>query len=370
MIYVVCMQCKSNIHQPFLLNGKLRERKQKRWEKKEGEGYEVDISFSQRYYYIRNYFTSTEKYLYCRSVSMKCWICVKHDCTCFEWMVIKMRVKHHYYLEATPRLMNFLNEYNVPYDLSRLPEASNNICTFDLYEDKDSFEKFKRQFPFVSRFNSIKSVEYSKKDIEDAEWLTIRNKNIKVQWEYEENAFHRTCSYKRPFIKELYYRHSEQVDVLSVSKPVKWGKRQFFSGPNAADDIIFCSEEAKELLNGKWQGLEFWPVKKCNNSKYTSDLYQLFFVESLPIEAISGDSVICDICGRKMIYITEATYQLKIRKEYLRNRNKVYKTGDVLIGQRKNYTTFSVNIVPKEFYQFCEKRQMNRGMVYEPIKLV
>ena len=49
VIYVVCMRCKSNIHQPFLLNGKTGERKQKRWKKKEGEGYEADISYGQRY---------------------------------------------------------------------------------------------------------------------------------------------------------------------------------------------------------------------------------------------------------------------------------------------------------------------------------
>lgn len=214
-------------------------------------------------------------------------------------------------------------------------------------------------------------MEYSKADLEDAEWLTVRNKSIKVQWEYDENAFKQSCPYKRLFLKELYYRHSEQADVLSVTKPVKWGTRQFFSGPNAADDIIFCSERAKAMLGNLWQGLEFWPVKKCNTSGYLTDLYQLFFSECLPIEAIGGGHLTaCNICGRKIVRIAEDMPQIEIKREYLTNSNKVYRTGDVLTVQRKGYTTFSVNIVPQEFYRYCEKNQMNRGMVYEPIKLI
>ena len=49
-----------------------------------------------------------------------------------------------------------------------------------------------------------------------------------------------------------------------------------------------CSEKAKELLGDGWEGLEFWPIRKCNSTKYIDNLYQMIFKEYLPIEAILG----------------------------------------------------------------------------------
>ena len=283
-----------------------------------------------------------------------------------------MRIKHHYYLQERAGLLNFLNRNGILYKISDdLPGMKNRLCTFDLYEDQEEYMKFKKQFFWISKYNSIKSIEYSKKDIENAEWFSIRSKSTKVQWEYEEKAFKETCSYKRPFMKELYYRHSEQIGILSANKTVKWGTRQYFSGPNAADDLLFCSEKAKKLLGDKWLGLEFWPVRKYNSSEYISDLFQLFFTDTLPIEAITGGkSTTCNTCGKRIVRFKDGIHQLELKREFLRGSSKVYKTGDVLTEQIKGGETFSINIVSQEFYQYCEKNQMNRGMIYEPIKLV
>ena len=281
-----------------------------------------------------------------------------------------MRIKHHYFYEAKTRLVNFLRKNEIPYEISDLPESTKKLCTFDLYEDQEFYWKFRKQFFFLSKYNSFKSIEYSKQDIENAEWLTLRSMGTKVQWEYEDKAFRRECSYKRLFIKDLYYRHSEQIDILSASKEVKWGKKQYFSGPNAADDLLFCSEKAKDLLDNRWEGLEFWPVKKYTSSKNISDLYQVVFSNSLPIEAISGGKPIqCVGCGKRIMRFADGIQKLEIRKEFL-DPSKVYRTDDVLNEQLKGCTTFSINLVPQEFYQYCEANQMNRGMIFEPVKIV
>ena len=57
-----------------------------------------------------------------------------------------------------------------------------------MYEDQKVYEKFKQQFPFVSRLDSITTCEYSQGEIEEAQWLFVRNKSVKVQWEYDEYA--------------------------------------------------------------------------------------------------------------------------------------------------------------------------------------
>lgn len=282
-----------------------------------------------------------------------------------------MRIKYHYYLEAKEKILHFLNKYEIPYELSRFPQDNCSMCVFDLFEDQSCYEKFKQQFPLISRMNAEKYIEYSKEDIASAEWLTIRSKSKKVQWRYEETAFYKSCPYKRMFIKETYYRHIEQIGILSVDKSVKWGTRQFFAGPNTADDMLFCSKQAKEILGNNWKGLEFWPVRKCGGLNYFDDLYQLFFAETLPIETICGKKTVkCNVCGRKMICIPSGISKLKLDREYMKNSQNVYKTGEVLMENGLDKETFSVNIVSHDFYEYCEKRQMNRGMVYEPIELI
>lgn len=280
-----------------------------------------------------------------------------------------MRIKYHFCLEKQNRLVEFLERYHVIYDVTEISKSS--LCTFQLYEDQEAYRRFKKQFPMALRYDSLKMIEYSKSDIENAEWLIVRNKSTKVTWNYDEKAFYSSCSYKKFLCKEMQYKHPEQVNILSSTRAVKWSTRQFFSGPNSADDIIFCSEKARQILDNKWQGLEFLPVKKSNTSQYIPDLYQLFFKKILPVEAIRGGVFMtCRNCGKKMIRISKELYQLEFDKKYFLNPYSVYTTGNVLTTGLKGNETFFLNIVSQEFYQYCEKYQMNRGMIYEPIKLI
>lgn len=279
-----------------------------------------------------------------------------------------MRIRRHYCMRDKFGLVKFLNRFQIMYETAGM---ENELYSFDLYEDQDVYKKFKERFPFISRFDSFNTIEYSKEEIEKAEWLFIRSQSIKVQWEYDEKAYKQLCPYKPLFQKELCYRHSEQTHILSVTKAVKWGTRQFFSGPNAADDIIFCSERAKSILENRWNGLEFWPVKKCNSSKNVADLYQLFFAKCLPIDALSGGKMaVCKGCGRKILRVSDGTNQLAINRKYLQDQRNVYNTGEVLTGYIIGSNTFSLNIVPQDFYQYCERHGMNRGMIYESVNLV
>ena len=64
------------------------------------------------------------------------------------------------------------------------------------------------------------SIMYSKEDIQNAEWLTVRSKGTKVQWIYNEKAFNQQCPYKRIFIKDIYYRHLQQTDMILIFLPI------------------------------------------------------------------------------------------------------------------------------------------------------
>ena len=80
--------------------------------------------------------------------------------------------------------------------------------------------------------------------------------------------------------------------------------------------------------------------------------------------------VYCKDCGKEILRISGSIQQYKIKREYLTDKKCVYQTGEVITTNIIGYDTFSINIVSQEFYQFCEKNKMNRGMVYEPIVLI
>lgn len=279
-----------------------------------------------------------------------------------------MRIQYHYCENPSKRLRNFLDYYKIPYEVAPWGD-SEYMYVFDLYKDIDAYKEFKKHFPLLSR-NGLGSIVYSKEEIENAKWLAVRCATTKVQWEYEEESFSRGCVRKRFFVRNLRYNHEEQTGILASTKPVRWGTRQYFSGPNAADDLLFCSEKAKNLLGTQWQGLEFWPVRKYGTLNYIFDLYQLFFAEELPIEAfVGGKPEKCRCCGKKIIRLSKGICEMAIREEYLTNPYKVYRTGSVFTYGLIGCDTISINIVSHEFYQYCEKRGM-RGLIYEPIKVI
>lgn len=281
-----------------------------------------------------------------------------------------MRIKRHYCLDGKGRLKRFLDSYKIPYEPIQFSEKDSCVFVFDLYEDDDYYTKFQRQFPIASRLAITRSKEYSREEIGNAEWFEIRSMGTKVEWEYDEGAFERTCPYKRAFIKELRYRHSRQKEYLSCAKAVKWGKRQYFSGPNSADDILFCSEKAKRILGEQWKGLEFWPVKKAGKEEYILNLYQIYFARTLPVEAFSGKTISkCRFCGKSVLR-TRDSERLAVSGLYLQDKYCVYTTGDICVSELSRGETFEIHIVSKEFYRYCEEKYMNSGMIYEPIDVI
>ena len=74
-------------------------------------------------------------------------------------------------------------------------------------------------------------------------------------------------------------------------------------------------------MQNRWNGLEFWNIKKRTTKENVKGIYQMFFRNPIPLEAVVFDD-------------------------------------------------YEIHIVPHEFYKICEKNGMNKGMIYEPIILV
>ena len=166
------------------------------------------------------------------------------------------------------------------------------------------------------------------------------------------------------------YRHMSQVGLLTTNRKIKWGKHSFFSGPDSADELLFCSQMAKQIL-GEWNGLKYLPVKKKNTSTFAPNLFQLSFEKILPIDALGGGKkYTCPHCGKQIIRYPKGLTSLTIRKSELKDPFSVYSTGNIVCGERVGYDTYSAYIVSHEFYRLCKERCIDRGLVFEPIKVI
>ena len=284
-----------------------------------------------------------------------------------------MRIKHHYFLEKKTRLEVFLDKNHVTYEICPSTNIKLSWVVFDLYEDQETFKKFKILFPFS--VSIIIETEYSAEEIEKAEWLIVRSINSKLKQESDEETFVYLCP-TRNACKEIKYRHIEQVGPFLSKKKIKWKTNQFFCGTDATgENYIFCKELTKTMISDLWEGLDFWSVKKYDTKQKIEDVYQLHFKQILPLEAIAltGKEKIstCKSCGRKKVYIDER-YQLALKKEYMgkKSHQNVYVTEKIWSYDRIGWHTVSFNVVPHEFYQFCKDNRIDRGLVYEPIELV
>lgn len=281
-----------------------------------------------------------------------------------------MRIKYHYAAPARPKLISFLEKYEVSYEIYPVPGVDNSFCAFDLYKDQEIFHRFIMEFPFLNNNKITEAIEYSKYEINNSAWLFVRSKSRKVEWKYTSVAFQLSCCYKKMLCRDNLFKHSEQVKPLTVTKSMKWSKRLYFSGPNAADDFIFCSKRAKDMLEGKWAGLDFLDVIDTKNEPY-DNLYQLLFARKLPLKALhGGKQTTCSTCGRPIFRLKNALLQLKIREQFLPDADSVYTTGSVLADSIMGFPTYELNIVPQSFYQYCEDKGMNHGMIYEPVNLI
>lgn len=280
-----------------------------------------------------------------------------------------MDIKHYYYYKKCIRIRNFLDKYDIPYTEDKI--GNEEIYLFNFLESDAVYKRFKKLYPLA--WNRGYKVLYSKQEIEDAQWLIVKNSTEKIIADicYEDDCFELSCPYLKHFPRRICYKHHNQIDSINIEK-IKTLKNRFFCGIDWGNqNYLFCSEEAKSLLQNRWNGLEFWNIKKRTTKENVKGIYQMFFKNPIPLEAVVFDDYgkmkICSGCGKKYIYTNKTYFQIKLKKEYMCNLKNVYSTGNIFSDGLNDY---EIHIVPHEFYKICEENGMNKGMIYEPIILV
>ena len=282
-----------------------------------------------------------------------------------------MTIQHHYYIKYTDELLDFLDENKIKYEFS---VSAGDIC-LDICEDHKKYNEFLQLIP-EDAFNT-KKYKFSKKEIDEAEWLTMRCTNTRFEAQAWESTFEYSCCHTRTDVSfgKIYTHkmayHGKQIAPYSFNKSnISWGKSAFCGTVTGGRATIFCCDRAKDSIAAEGlTGLSFGPVLQHGKKNYLDDINQLVFDNIIPDEKIRMEGLIkiwhCPMCGKKK-YKIDALSRPVIKREAL--------GGQDFYSTPENYAVFTdetrphaIFIVSQRAYRVLKENRMTGTLEFFPL---
>jgi len=278
-----------------------------------------------------------------------------------------MRVKHRYIFTvdgARKKIFDFVIKSKIKYNFTEAIQ----LLVFEVYEDDENWEtieKFKMKYDGLS----LASCVFSKKEIENASWLTVRSI---WRWEYPQPED--TLGFKR----DMYANNNicdscgcacglTQKNSFKVKKSPKWGRRNFLMLNWVEDELFISSKVATALEESEFKGFNLLEVNHFKKNSSIENIMQIKVNEILKQGMIIKEDTIkkeinCPKCGRRK-YITTGRGRF-FDKEIFRDLNV-----DII----KSYEVFGegnmcarVIFISNAFYRVITENGYDKNLVFEP----
>lgn len=270
-----------------------------------------------------------------------------------------MRTRYYYCFRYRKEVYDVLEECNIPSSLEY------GLLSFSIYTDEECFTKIRKMMEGIR--DPLTFREFSKEELDGAQWLLMRSKCGKISTGNEEYTFSFTCPYAQNPVR---YHHIEQVAPYLLYKPIKWKNRNNFYSDDCGDFYtIFCSSHAKSVLSSFFTGICYDKVLKKDGSTAWEDIFQLRFTNILPLEALmlpaSAQTIKCPSCGRVEIDVLEPEeYLMKLNRDVFDGNGDIFATPSVF-GPGATHPYY---IVSQRFRQIILENLQERNMVFVPIQ--
>lgn len=273
-----------------------------------------------------------------------------------------MKVIRHYVCLASDELCEFLNQNGIPYQQVSA-EWLNRQIYFDITECSPAFSMLTE----MQLKNCIitKRVQYTRREIQNAAWLTCTPSTVKLNLVNEDISF----SASERFGSGKAHHRVLTGKPFYVSAPIVHNHNQHFFAAYEATNQLFCTEHAKMLMQENNFPLSFRAVRSSKTDMPIGDLYDIFIPYSLPPEALelsnSEETFFCPVCGARTFL---PPLPLQIYRKSLSHAPNICKTASIF-GWGGNYAA-PINIISHDVYLFLAKNHLTRGLQLEPIVLV
>ena len=260
-------------------------------------------------------------------------------------------------------LLKFVKENGIPY------KDGGIIFSFDIYESS-------KYWSFISRYliendgRATCETVFSIEELENAEWLEIRSQWRNGYPQPESGFKYETITYARDNYCKECGSGLKQIDSFRIKKEPNWGQRCFMM-LNWIPDEFFVNESTKKLLENEIDGISFCEVKDKKGAETIPDTYQII----IPVLSFEGliedpeilhDALVCPSCKIKRFH-TNGRGMLTFKKDTFDNAPDMVKTAEIFgWGHSSSHNI----IISGKVYKFLKENKLDRGLVFEPIKLV
>jgi len=279
-----------------------------------------------------------------------------------------MRIKHRYILNNGEKdILAFLDKMKIKYDKNEI------ITVFEIYEDDRDYMAIKAFMTSKGNESIGREAVYTIEEINEAQWLAVRSSWVSLYPHPREDMKYRFTTYDATDYCEgsrpKYYcnKGSIQKEDFAFEKKPNWGPRNFLMINWVADEL-FISEKAVDILKASnLKGFKIMDV--MTKSRNIMDGVKQLFVESYLDKGLCPETIretlVCPKCGFEK-YIPVAG-PFSYRKEAFEAVDKdIVKTEEKFGG----VMCFSYIIVTQRFRELLANSKLDRGLVYEPVKLV
>ena len=263
--------------------------------------------------------------------------------------------------DEAPKLIRYLEQHDIDFELGEI------ISSLDILQCNPHWENISR---LVKEENLLCQHEtlYTKEELQNAEWLYMRS-----QWKFAYPQPERTFLSEGTTYSKCCSEcgsGSVQIGSFRIKNAPNWKKRAF-AELHWVGDELFISDSAKEVLCGNQiSGISFSPVQDKSGSAVLPDISQLVIQNKLSKGLIlDRDSIrtyeTCPSCGTTKSVLS-GIGMLCFQKNIFENQPDIVKTGDMF--GTMHYASRLI-LVRQKVYNTIVRNKLDRGMIFEPVRL-
>lgn len=273
-------------------------------------------------------------------------------------------MKYNYYFATltNPELLRYLDEHQTKY------KVAGRLVTFSTYSsDRYPSDRILDIIDICKGQKPVVYVEYTKKEINNAEYLWLRPQSQVVDICNSQEAYHYSCHTMS--IGGRRSKHAEQVRPLQITKEPKQSSKIAFWSPDTGFSEIFADRRVVRLaIEHDLRGIIFNDVVLPNGC-CSENIYQVSSNNVLGAGSIAkeyGENVeICPQCGKESICI-DAAYQFHFNRRQIPVGQDLFMTSRI-IGPGIGHPIY---VISHKFYELLHEAELTGKLDFAPIELV
>ena len=277
-----------------------------------------------------------------------------------------MKIKRRFaFSENNADVMGFLSKHKISLEFN----IGSLINAINIYEDQENYQKIADFLASRDVFpcRATSKVEYSSREIDESEWLTIRStwRNDYPQPADDFGYIHTTYDSSKYCEKCL--KGLVQKDLFKIRKKPNFGSKNFLMINWIHDEFFVSNKVEAAFKENNVRGVDFYKVLNLSGKEMaeTKQIYvNTYLKPGIKNESIEYE-LLCQLCSFKKYFQ---------RLGYLYYDKSVFENLDVdMIKSSEKFgeiTCCSKLFITQRVRKIIINNNLSRGLVFEPVILV